>query len=97
MDIYTKVNKLRKDNIIKRLEKFLVKKMFITASKTIINQLEKKFRHNFDIEFEYSESLEGKIEVIKKNRWVTICRFSSVESLDNIVTMFNVNYEIKGK
>lgn len=40
--------------------------MFITASKTIINQLEKKFRHNFDIEFEYSESLEGKIEVIKK-------------------------------
>ena len=71
--------------------------MFITASKTIINQLEKKFRHNFDIEFEYSESLEGKIEVLKNNKWITICRFSVDESVENIVTMFNVNYEIHCK
>jgi hypothetical protein len=74
-----------------------LRKIFITASQKIINQLEQKFRHNFEIEFEYSDSLEGKIEVIKNNRWVTICRFSSNESLDNIVTMFNVNYEIKSK
>ena len=74
-----------------------MRKIFITASQNIINQLEKKFRHNFEIEFEYSDSIEGKIEVIKNNRWVTICRFSSNESLDNIVTMFNVNYEIKSK
>ena len=74
-----------------------MKKIFITAPQKIINQLEKKFRHNFEIEFEYSDSLEGKIEVIKNNKWVTICRFSSNESLDNIVTMFNVNYEIKSK
>jgi hypothetical protein len=74
-----------------------LRKIFITASQKIINQLEKKFRHNFEIEFEYSDSLEGKIEVIKNNQWVTICRFSSNESLDNIVTMFNVNYEIKSK
>jgi hypothetical protein len=71
-----------------------LRKIFITASQKIINQLEKKLRHNFEIEFEYSDSLEGKIEVIKNNRWVTICRFSSNESLDNILTMFNVNYEI---
>ena len=74
-----------------------MRKIFITASPKIINQLEKKFRHNFEIEFEYSDSLEGRIEVIKNNKWVTICRFSSNESLDNIVTMFNVNYEIKSK
>jgi hypothetical protein len=74
-----------------------LRKIFITASQKIINQLEKKLRHNFEIEFEYSDSLEGKIEVIKNNRWVTICRFSSNESLDNILTMFNVNYEIKSK
>jgi hypothetical protein len=71
-----------------------LRKIFITASEKIINQLEKKFRHNFEIEFEYSDSLEGKIEVIKNNTWVTICRFSLDESFDNIVTMFNVNYEI---
>ena len=40
-----------------------MRKIFITASQKIINQLEKKFRHNFEIEFEYSDSLEGKIEV----------------------------------
>ena len=74
-----------------------MRKIFITASQKIINQLEKKFRHNFEIDFEYSDSLEGKIELIKNNKWVTICRFSSNESLDNIVTMFNVNYEIKSK
>ena len=72
-----------------------MRKIFITASEKIINQIEKKFRHNFEIDFEYSDSSEGKIELIKKNRWVTICRFSSDESLDNIITMFNVNYEIK--
>jgi hypothetical protein len=71
-----------------------LRKIFITASEKIINQLEKKFRHNFEIEFEYSDSLEGKIEVIKNNTWVTICRFSLDESFDNIVTMFNVNYEV---
>ena len=71
-----------------------MRKIFITASEKIINQLEKKFRDNFEIEFEYSDSLEGKIEVIKNNTWVTICRFSLDESFDNIVTMFNVNYEI---
>jgi len=71
-----------------------LRKIFITASEKIINQLEKKFRHNFEIEFEYSDSLEGQIEVIKNNTWVTICRFSLDESFDNIVTMFNVNYEI---
>ena len=72
-----------------------MRKIFITASEKIINQIEKKFRHNFEIDFEYSDSSKGKIELIKNNRWVTICRFSSDESLDNIITMFNVNYEIK--
>jgi hypothetical protein len=72
-----------------------LRKIFITASEKIINQIEKKLRTNFEIDFEYSDSSEGKIELIKNNRWVTICRFSSDESLDNIVTMFNVNYELK--
>lgn len=78
-------------------EKNFMKKIFITASENIINQLEKKFIRTFDIESEHSDSLEGKIEVIKNNTWVTMCRFSLDESLDNIVTMFNLNYEIKCK
>jgi len=74
-----------------------MRKIFVTASEKIVNQIEKKFRHHFEIEFEYSDSSEGKIEVIKNKQWVTICRFSSDERIDNIVTMFNVNYEIKCK
>ena len=74
-----------------------MRKILITASENIINQLEKKFRYNFEIESEYSDSLQGKIEVMKNNTWVTICRFSLDESLDNIITMFKVNYEINCK
>ena len=72
-----------------------MKKIFITSSENIINQLETKLRHKFDIDFKYSNRLEGKIEARKNNEWITICRFSSDENLDNILTMFDVNYEIK--
>ena len=72
-----------------------MRKILITASEKIINQIEIKLRHQFEIDFEYSDSSEGKIEAKKDNKWVTICRFSSDENVDNIITMFNVNYEIK--
>jgi len=72
-----------------------MKKIFITSSEKIVNQLERKLRYNFDIDYKYSDRKEGKIEARKKNEWVTICRFSSDENLDDILTMFNVNYEIK--
>jgi hypothetical protein len=74
-----------------------MRKILITSSEKIINQIEKKLRYNFEIDFEYSDLPEGKIEAKKDNRWITICRFSSDENLDNIITMFNVNYEIKCK
>jgi hypothetical protein len=74
-----------------------MRKILITASEKIINQIEKKLRHEFEIDFEYSDSSESKIEAKKDNKWITICRFSSDENLDNIITMFNVNYEIKCK
>ena len=74
-----------------------MRKILITASEKIINQIEKKLRHKFDIDFECTDSSEGKIEAKKDNKWITICRFSSDENLNNIITMFNVNYEIKCK
>ena len=74
-----------------------MRKILITASENFVNQIEKKLRYNFEIDFEYSESSESKIEAKKDNKWITVCRFSSDENLDNIITMFNVNYEIKCK
>ena len=72
-----------------------MRKILITAPEKIINQIEKKLRHEFEIDFEYSDLSEGKIEAKKDNKWITICRFSSDENLDNVITMFNVNYKIK--
>ena len=74
-----------------------MRKILITSSEKVINKIEKKLRYNFEIDFVYSDLPECKIEAKKDNRWVTICRFSSDENLDNIITMFNVNYEIKCK
>jgi hypothetical protein len=74
-----------------------MRKILIKSSEKIINQIEEKLRYKFEIDFEYSDLAEGKIEAKKDNRWITICRFSPDEKLDNIITMFNVNYEIKCK
>ena len=74
-----------------------MRKILITASEKNVNQIEKKLRNNFEIDFEFSNLPEGKIEAKKDNKWITICRFSSDENLDNVITMFNVNYEIKCK
>ena len=74
-----------------------MRKILITSSEKVINKIEKKLRYNFEIDFLHSDLPECKIEAKKDNRWVTICRFSSDENLDNIITMFNVNYEIKCK
>jgi len=74
-----------------------MKKILISSSEKIFNQIEEKLRHTFEIEFEYSDLHEYKIEAKKGNKWLTICRFSSDEKLENIITMFNVNYEIKCK
>ncbi len=75
-------------------KKNFIEKNFYYRFRKNYQPTKKKFRHNLEIESEHSDSLEGKIEVIKNNTWVTICRFSLDESLDNIVTMFNVNYEV---
>ena len=74
-----------------------MRKILITSSEKIIHKIEKKLRHEFESDFDYSDSSEGKSEAKTGKRWITICRFSPDENLDNIITMFNVNYEIKCK
>ena len=43
-----------------------MRKILITSSEKIIHQIEKKLRHVFEIDFEYSDSSEGKIEAKNK-------------------------------
>jgi len=72
-----------------------VKKILITGPKKLLHQLENKLRRNFEIELFFEDNIICKIEAKKNNQLIVICSFSSDEKIDNILTMFEVNYQIK--
>jgi hypothetical protein len=68
----------------------------IMAMEPLKSQLEEKLRFQFDVE-SIDIPINGicEIRANQKRDWITICRFSSSENLRNILTMFEVNYELK--
>ncbi len=75
-----------------------MRKILILAVEQINNKLEEKLRHKFDIELGIvSHNSVCEIKANIKKRWVTICRFASDESLRNIMTMFEINYNIRSR
>ncbi len=59
------------------------------------NKLEGKLRKKFDvISVSVVAPHECQISAKIGNRWITVCRFAVDEELNNILTMFEVNYEI---
>ncbi len=75
-----------------------MRKILIMAGEQITTKLEEKLRHNYDVEVRLVPS--GSVCEIKaniKNSWVTVCRFASDESLRNIMTMFEINYNLKSR
>ncbi|MBA3977571.1 MAG: hypothetical protein H0X50_05180 [Nitrosopumilus sp.] len=75
-----------------------MRKILITAVEQITTKLVEKLRHRYDVEVHIVPI--GSVCEIKaniKNRWVTICRFASDESLRNIMTMFEINYNLKSR
>jgi hypothetical protein len=73
-----------------------LQKILIRAPKNVAIRLEEKLRHRFDVGTEFID-FQGICEISArlKSRWVTICRFASDEDIKNILTMFEVNFEIK--
>lgn len=74
-----------------------MQKILITASGYIANKLEERLRHRYDVEIE-EVNPHCKVCEIKANirrRWITICRFAEDENLKDILTMFEVSYELK--
>jgi hypothetical protein len=63
--------------------------------------LEEKLRHRYDIEiYALDDNIANIVcEILAKVRkeWITICRFAPYENLDDILTMFRVNFELKAK
>ena len=73
-----------------------MRKILISAPEQLANKIGDKLRHNYDIEVSilpYEAICEIKANIRRK--WITICRFASDENLKDILTMFEVNYELK--
>jgi hypothetical protein len=68
----------------------------ISAPKGLASKLEEILRHKFDVEINLLES-ESACEIQAKVRraWITICTFAYDENLKDILTMFEVNFELK--
>jgi len=57
-------------------------------------------RHNYDVRtdiHEFDSKAICEIEARITRNWITICRFAPDENLKDIITMFKVNLEIKGR
>ena len=72
-----------------------MKRIVIQGPRNIVTQLEDKLHYRFDVDVEINDSNICIIEAKKKNKWITICRFESSENIKDILTMFEVKYEIK--
>jgi hypothetical protein len=73
-----------------------MKKILILAPRALAYKLEEKLRHKFDVETT-SPDIESLCQIRAKIRrsWIPICSFASDENLKDILTMFEVNYELK--
>jgi len=75
-----------------------MQKILIIASDPLMTQLEEKLRIRYDVEtMSISPSGICEIRANLKRNWITICRFSASENLRDILTMFDVNYELKSR
>jgi hypothetical protein len=83
---------------------FTMQKFLIRATKELAIKLEEKLRHHYDVQLEILDAHEDKnkvntdvCEIRAKIRrdWITLCRFAPNENLKDILTMFQVNYELK--
>jgi len=62
----------------------------------VAHKLEEILRHRYDVQTEIREDDSiCEIEARITRNWITICRFAPDENLEDILTMFKVNLELK--
>ena len=75
-----------------------MQKILIISSNPLMTKLEEKLRNRFDVEtMPVPPGDFCEIRANLKRNWITICRFSASENLNDILTMFDVNYEVKSR
>ncbi|MDN5846842.1 MAG: hypothetical protein L0H53_11280 [Candidatus Nitrosocosmicus sp.] len=75
-----------------------MQKILILADDPIRAKLEEKLRRRFDVE-SFTPPLSGicEIKMHLRGSWITLCRFSPNENFRDIITMFNINYDLKSR
>jgi hypothetical protein len=66
----------------------------------VAHKLEEILRHRYDVRTEIREDdskATCEIEARITRNWITICRFAPDENLEDIITMFKVNLELKNR
>jgi hypothetical protein len=83
-----------------------MQKLLIRATKEIAIELEEKLRYRYDVQLnilgDHAENINRyaivcEIKAKVKRNWITICSFAPNENLKDILTMFQVNYELKAR
>lgn len=78
-----------------------MQKLLIRAPQAVAYELEERLRHRYDIQIYVLDdniaNVVCEISAKIRNKWITICRFAPYENLDDILTMFRVNFELRAK
>jgi hypothetical protein len=77
-----------------------MRKILIRAPEQVANRIEEKLRYRYDVAVEVLPNAADNLGEIKakiRRKWVTICRFVSQENLKDIITMFEINYELESR
>jgi hypothetical protein len=75
-----------------------MRKVKIKATMGISAILEEKLRHKYEVEVEAIPDHPKaicQIMVVKNRKWITICSFASDENIRDIITMFEVNSQLR--
>jgi hypothetical protein len=75
-----------------------MRKILISAPELVTNKLEEKLRRKYDVQIKTIPNDTSSVCEIKAKvgrDMITICRFACNENLKDILTMFEVNYELK--
>jgi uncharacterized Fe-S radical SAM superfamily protein PflX len=73
-----------------------MRRILISAPDYKAKKLEDQLRYKFDVEIKVISpcdvcEIKGKI----RREWITICRFAENENIEDVLTMFEVNYVLK--
>ncbi|HZD36139.1 MAG TPA: hypothetical protein VE130_13125 [Nitrososphaeraceae archaeon] len=75
-----------------------MRKVTIQAPSRIATVIEEKLRRRYEVKVEVlpdNPKTVCKIMARKNRKWITVCSFASDENMQDIITMFEVNLQLR--